>query len=152
MTACVCGMDGHVEELVLSCTIPLSPRSKQRPRFANGRVHTSRATVQWERDCRVYLRSVWTAPPLDGLVRVDIVAVFKRPRRLEAKRHPDGRIPKPSTPDWDNVAKIVGDSGNKIIWSDDGCIWDGRCRKYYAARNEQPGVELRVWRTTNAEA
>jgi len=42
-------------------------------------------------------------------VRVDIVAVMKRPQRLQRKKDPPGRVEHASRADLDNVVKAVLD-------------------------------------------
>jgi len=79
-------------------------------------------------------------------VIVDLVFVMPRPKRLDGKTKPQGRIPHGSKPDKDNLCKSVFDGLNGFLWRDDSLIYDGRVAKFYAARNETPHVELVIWR------
>ena len=81
-------------------------------------------------------------------MRVDIVAVFPRPQRLQAKRHPDGLCAKYSRPDLDNVAKACLDGiglATGLIWKDDGQVQTLRAEAYYAERDQSPRTELVIY-------
>jgi Holliday junction resolvase RusA-like endonuclease len=65
--------------------------------------------------------------PLDGLIRLDVQFFCKTHRRL----------------DFDNLAKLVGDAGNGIVWQDDSQIVDGRIKVERGATN--PRTELTVY-------
>ncbi len=72
------------------------------------------------------------APPLDGPIAIEISAIYpwptswsKRKRAVPASRW------KVSTPDYDNIAKLCGDSLNTIAWVDDARICSASIRKYY---------------------
>ena len=45
-------------------------------------------------------------------------------------------------PDFDNIAKLVGDALNGLVWTDDKLIVEARVRKIYGL---QPKIVLTVW-------
>lgn len=81
--------------------------------------------------------------PLDGALRVDIVALWPRPKS-RPKRLGTQNDWRPSRPDADNVAKAVFDAGNGVLWTDDALIVDVRIRKGIHAAGEGPRVEVTI--------
>lgn len=84
-------------------------------------------------------------PVLNEPIRVDFTFVMPRPKKFDAKRFGNGRIPFARTPDRDNLEKSVCDALNGLLWADDAIIYDGRTVKLYAARDELPHLEIVVW-------
>jgi len=105
------------------------------------------------RDCaqRAMLAAGLTQP-LDGPLVLRIIAVYPRLacQCVRAKRTglllggmTEGRIPKPSRPDWDNLGKSISDGINASgLWTDDARVFDGRVVKRFAASGEFPHVEV----------
>ncbi|MDP6942737.1 MAG: RusA family crossover junction endodeoxyribonuclease, partial [Myxococcota bacterium] len=100
----------------LRVTIPGPPVPKGRPRFTvrggRARTYTDPKTVQYEH------RVAWTISaatrsrelaPSGTPVRVDVLAVFPRPKRLQRQKDPAGLVPHTVRPDLDNVVKAVLD-------------------------------------------
>ena len=100
--------------------------------------------------------------PLFGAYVVEAVAVFHRPRfaptyvrtengRKVRRPYPlpwtDDRRPYLATPDYDNLAKGVGDclEAAKVLSNDSTLFW-GTSTKWYAAVGELPHTEIRLWR------
>jgi Holliday junction resolvase RusA-like endonuclease len=75
---------------------------------------------------------------------VDFVFVMPRPKKFDAKKYGDGRLPFGAKPDRDNILKSCQDALNGILWRDDSLIYDGRLAKFYAAKNEVPHVEITI--------
>ena len=73
-----------------------------------------------------------------GPLRVEMVAVFTRPRRVKI----DGRTPHDKRPDLDNVVKSAIDGLSRHF--DDGRVVEIRAQKFYAARGEEPHVTIIV--------
>lgn len=132
---------------VLTVEVPGVPVAKGRPRVTRtGHAYTPTKTRDYERLVAGLVRhAMGNSAPLDGPLRLDLVAVFPRPRRLMARRHPDGRIAHTVKPDADNLIKSIVDGAEK-----GGAILnDSRiCRlvveKWHAARGEEPGVWMRL--------
>lgn len=81
---------------------------------------------------------------------VDVECVFSRPPS-HLTTSGELRSTAPAWPglrcgDWDNLAKGVADAITKTaaVWHDDALVVDGRCRKRYAARGENPRTIVTV--------
>lgn len=92
--------------------------------------------------------------PLDTALVLRIVAVYPR-LSCQVKRNKrtgellggwsEGRIPKDTKPDFDNLAKSICDGISASgLWTDDARVFDGRVRKFYAAIGEAPHVEVTI--------
>ena len=51
---------------------------------------------------------------------------------------------KPSKPDGDNVAKLVLDAMNELVWRDDSQVVSLEVLKMIAAGDEQPHLEITI--------
>lgn len=143
--------------------IPLDPFGKPAPR---ARVRPIRglskrnviAQVYNSREAEAYMRAAGAFmlkarnesgvfAPLDGLLRVELFAFHGDvPARLR-KQHESGVLLRKGTkPDTDNIQKIIGDAGNKILWVDDAQIAEWSASKWYAQKDTAPRVELVVHR------
>lgn len=145
---------------------PMLPRAKARPRAVSigghARVYPDRKTVRWEQALAVYASQVLPSEPLDGSLRVDILAVFPRPKRL-LKRwarppkdkpgygpdglwcHPTGFLWHTTIPDADNIRKAVLD-GLRPFWRDDRLVCAGETRKVYAEATGRSRVVVLIAR------
>jgi Holliday junction resolvase RusA-like endonuclease len=82
-------------------------------------------------------------------VRVDILAVFKRPKRLDRKKDPPGLVPHVVRPDLDNVAKAILDAiGIAGLWDDDGQVTVLRAEAAFSEKDQEPRVELTIYLPT----
>lgn len=90
-------------------------------------------------------------PMLTGAIGIEIKVYFEPPGSWSAvKRHRaihgiDG-VMHTVKPDYDNLAKTIGDALNGIVWKDDAQIVDAHIRKLYSSR---PGLALRVFELKN---
>lgn len=129
-----------------SLILEIEPMGKPSIRSGARGMHWPKRYVKQAERCRNAFKIWWSGrEPLDGALALEIVAVKKRPTSLDAKRHPDGRIPLAAKPDADNISKAVCDaltSAGVIV--DDNLIADLRVRKFYASRGEQPSIEIRI--------
>ena len=132
--------------------IPVAqPRQRHRVIQANGRAFATNYLPKsdpvntFKAACQMTVSSL-NIDLITEPVIVDFVFVMPRPKRLDGKTKPQGRVPHGSKPDKDNLAKSVFDSLNGILWRDDSLIYDGRLAKFYAAKNENPHVELTIWK------
>ena len=129
-----------------SVTIPGPPIGKGRPRATvrggQVRTYTPKRTQLWEARASVVLRDAWgKRAPLDGPVRVKILALFPRPGRMVWKRKPMPRAPFVSSPDADNVLKAVLDAAEKAgVLRNDRTVYAVSMEKLYASGAEGPGV------------
>jgi len=125
--------------------IPGNPVAKGRPRARvfNGRVHlyTPAKTKYYEQKVqRTAQRAslVSTEQP----IRIDILAVTKRPQRLCRKKDPDGLIYRPAKPDGDNIRKAILDGLSMFF--DDKQVVSGETVCLYAAKNSDGYAVVRI--------
>lgn len=122
-------------------TVPGDPVAKARPRvtMAGGkpRAYTPSKTAGYE--AAVALASEGSRPDevIDGPVFVGVVAIFRRPKRLQRRKDPGSLIAHTKRPDLDNVVKAVLD-GLDHWWRDDAQVFHVDASKYYAERTGTP--------------
>ena len=97
--------------------IHTKPLPKSRPRFANGRAYTPKATRDYEELLRWHFRAVFS-DPFRGDVAVKIVFMTA------------------SRADVDNLAKAVLDAGNGFLYRDDSQVKALDIRKLKSDREE----------------
>lgn len=133
--------------------IPVAqPRQRHRVIHANGKsfahnytptkdpVNAFKAAVQ------LAASQAYSGPPLVGPLRVTIVFVMPRPKAMVWKRRPMPRVFDTRKPDRDNLMKSFQDALNGLLWVDDSQICDGAVAKFVAAGDEQPHVQVAIWR------
>jgi Holliday junction resolvase RusA-like endonuclease len=141
--------------MMLTFTVPGRPVAKGRPRFARRgdyvTTYTPDATVRYEDLVAFYGREAMrlgNAGCTSEPVRVELVAVFPRPGRLNRRKDPAGRMVMDSRAagtDIDNVAKAILDGlqrGGLLV--DDKQVVELLARKVYAAKGEEACVEVVV--------
>ena len=131
------------------CLIPGPPIGKGRPRAtkmgAHIRLYTPQRTVEWEKSAALLARNAWMRAPSEDYCKLEVVAVFPRPKRLLRKKDPDSRMWHGSKPDIDNVVNSVADSLVMAgVIRDDTQVVEIHARKVYAAKSEGPGGEVRL--------
>ena len=130
--------------------LPGPPRGKGRPRFGRRgefvAVWTDKKTLSYEESLSEagVMAMAGQEPRLGALsVRIDaamaIPESWSRRKRQEAL---SGDLMPTGKPDFDNIAKIVGDALNKIVWKDDSQIIVSSFRKFYSG---SPGLTVSVW-------
>lgn len=114
-------------------TIPGKPFGKQRHRVGvvagRARAFDTAENRSFEQKVAELARPLFPAP-IEGPVRLRVVAVFEIPKSWPKKRQAaalDGYHTQ--KPDRDNIEKAVQDGLNRIAWRDDGQVADGRCVK-----------------------
>lgn len=131
------------------CLVPGPPIGKGRPRATtmggHVRLYTPKKTADWERSAALLARNAWMRAPSEDLCKLEVVAVFSRPKRLLRKKDPEERLWHGSKPDIDNVVKSVADSLVMAgVIRDDTQVVEIHARKVYASKSEGPGVEVRL--------
>lgn len=145
---------GNGEEgLRISFIVPgvpvAQPRQRHRTYRVGGRtivgnyVASDSPIHTWKSLIRIEAAKAYSGPPLDGFIRLKVTCVWPRTKALLAKRAPDGRIPKSTKPDFDNVVKAVCDALNGW-WADDARVCEATIYKHYASRDESPHAEIEV--------
>lgn len=122
-------------------TILGEPAGKGRPRFSTvtGTAVTPEKTARYENLVKVEYRRQCgdTFFPEKHPLSILIYAFYGIPKSTSKKKTQamlNGEIRPVKTPDYDNVAKIVSDSLNKIAYHDDAQIVDCIVRKFYSDR------------------
>ena len=132
-------------------TVPGEPFGKQRPVVVDGNAFTPKKTViyenlvktEYERQCR------GQRFPDNAVLDARITAYYSIPKSTSKKKRQmmlDHRIRPSKTPDTDNIAKAILDSGNGIIYKDDKQVVDLQVRKFYS---EQPRVVVTIQEATS---
>ncbi len=94
--------------------IPGEPVAKGRPRFTkNGGVYTPKKTLDAESDIGWALKA--ECREVDAVSRFSVSLEFWTKKRA----------------DIDNLAKLVLDAANGVIWADDSQVWALRALKVY---------------------
>jgi Holliday junction resolvase RusA-like endonuclease len=87
-------------------------------------------------------RAMHGAQPLDGPVDLKVEARYPWPKSMtRKKRELPGAYWRTGRPDFDNLAKIVGDALNNIAWLDDAQIAFASVSKVYS---DIPGLKVGV--------
>lgn len=80
--------------------------------------------------------------PMEGDIALDIVAHMPMPTSWsKARKRRAAGQPCAVKPDIDNIAKIIADALNGIVYIDDARIWSLSCRMIYA---DQPRTAISV--------
>ena len=118
--------------------IPMVPVPKGRPRMTrSGHVYTPQTTHDAENVVRGYIKRAWDRPPLLGAVGVSMIFWLPKPKTVK-RSQPTGR------PDADNLAKLVMDAANRLLWQDDAQIVNLQVSKHYCSGGGEPGIDLEV--------
>lgn len=123
------------------------PQGKARPRFTRfGKPYTPKKTEDYEQ----YIREVfmdcyprWNKP-LETDLKIIIVALFEPAKSYSKRKTADcleGLIRPHKKPDLDNIAKVVLDALNGLVYADDKQVTDLRIRKRY---DTVARVEIRI--------
>lgn len=84
------------------------------------------------------------APVIEDAVRVEIVAVFPRPKVLTKKTTTNPRQPHTMRPDADNIAKAVLDAMRGALWNDDDQVAQLEVAKWIGEPGEPGETTIRV--------
>lgn len=142
---------------MIKFTIPGKPFAKQRARASNKngktRMYTPTETVNYETLVQMYFKQAY--PNFRGLyeraIYLEVIAYFpilkSTPKKLlEAMESEKFRHIK--KPDFDNVAKIISDALNFVVFKDDCQVSDTVIRKRYS---KNPRVEVSIWEVDNVD-
>lgn len=79
-----------------------------------------------------------------GPVKVEIFALFTRPKSKTRKTKPNDPYEHTKKPDCDNIAKAVKDALTGVLWRDDSQVYDLRVRKWVGDGSQPPRTEITV--------
>lgn len=119
-------------------TIPGKALGKQRPRMTRrGRVFTPQKTINFENLVKMCYQQERGEVYLEGALRC-VITVYKMiPKAMPKYKRVlalEGKLRPQTTPDWDNIGKIICDALNKIAYDDDKQICSATVDKYYSER------------------
>ena len=143
----------------ISVEVPGVPVAKGRPRFkayARNRVkvYADAKTKRYEEAVAVHVAAHTRGKllaPAGTPVRLDVLAVYPRPQRLNRVKDPSGLIPKCNKHhgDLDNHVKAVMDGINQAgLWDDDGQVQCIRAEAVYAEKGQRPRTRISVFLRT----
>lgn len=113
-------------------SIPGKPRPKARPRAGQFGFFTPKETEAEEAFVRqLGSKAMQGRSPSVGPMKVSIEAVFDFPASWPSRVKEMRNLPHVSTPDLDNIAKLILDALNGIVYADDGQICELVLRKRY---------------------
>lgn len=124
------------------------PRQRHRVCTNNGRAMVCNYTPAkdpvnaYKRAIQICARQAYSGTPIDGAVRVSLVAVFERPKSRCKKQN--SREPKTTKPDIDNLQKSVFDALNGIVWRDDSCVCAVLAVKELCGDGEEPHTSILI--------
>lgn len=136
----------------LSATPPIvitlsgEPRAVGRPRFARktGHAYTPAETRKYQSALRLAAQDVMgDNRPLEGPLKVLVVALFPIPKSFSKKKHAaalEGKLLPTVKPDADNLLKQL-DSFNQVVWRDDKQITSATVVKHYS---DKPLLHIEV--------
>ena len=134
--------------MVIMFTVPGEPKGKGRPRLGrSGHAYTPHDTAVYENLVKVCFKEKYPKHvPLDpdAEVRAEIIAFYSIPKSVSKKKRNDmlmGFARPKKKPDCDNIAKIICDALNGIVYHDDSQVVDLEIRKYYS---DEPKVKIRM--------
>jgi Holliday junction resolvase RusA-like endonuclease len=121
-----------------SCTLPIPPFAKGRPRFGKGFTYTPAKTRAQEKALKLLLMRAFAGRQImTGALAASITFSIKRPRSVSKTRRPWPSV----RPDLDNYVKAVMDAANGILWEDDSQVCCLNVEKRYS---EIAGVWIAV--------
>jgi Holliday junction resolvase RusA-like endonuclease len=134
--------------MMLELTIYIVPAPWKRMGFNRkmGHFYTRKKVSDFQAAIRAeWSRKYGGRAPMRGPVRLEVLFIMPRPKRMIWKTKPMPRVPHIQTPDADNLIKNIKDALNRIAWADDKLIYDEHSQKYWAAGDEAPHIQLKVW-------
>lgn len=120
-------------------TIDGPPMGKERPRVTKRGTYTPKKTLEREDYIKLLVRQQWSKSPWSGAVKLNIHIVYRRPKRLPKDRYwPSCR------PDGDNVEKLILDSLNGVLYTDDSNVVSVSWLRRYTVGLEEPHTDVEV--------
>lgn len=145
-----------IVEFTVPCVPAGQPRSRSSVFAGRSRVYNPTTigkgdrkrphpAVEFKASLRHAASAAYSGRPLHGPTRVDVEAVFPRPKSLIWKRKPMPRLLHTAKPDRDNLDKCVLDALTQAgVIRDDAQVCGGEIWKWVASGDEQPHVVVRV--------
>ncbi len=141
---------------MIRLTIAGEPSAQTRPRAQRRgqgiHIHDTQDTVEARAYARRQVENQWgNRRPLEGMLKISVVAIFACPKSHERKREPPALRFKPNGKDIDNIAKFYMDVLNGLVYGDDSQVCSLKAAKFYAAQGDRPMTVIEVRRIKAAE-
>ena len=131
--------------MVFSFSLPVECKSCPRPRHGRHGSYMPSDYTKWKRSTAALIRSGWKLDPLDQPLTLSVDMVFARPKRLQRKKDPDGRLPRCSKADTDNYLKSVMDAIETAgVVRNDSLFWNVSARQWYGRKDENPNITISI--------
>lgn len=130
---------------VIGFTVPGEPVGKGRPRMSKFGVYTPARTKAYEDRVKICCRNVYKGEPKTGEIKAEIVAYYSIPKSRSKKWKElaeAGLVHPTKKPDCDNIAKIILDALNGIVYVDDSAVTELVVVKKYS---DIPRVEVKIY-------
>ena len=125
----------------MKVVIPMPPKSKGRPRFANGHAYTPKETREYEEAVQKIVKTVISAP-FTTSIRLTLHFFLDTPKSWSKRKTESalkGEIRPASRPDIDNLCKAIMDALNGGIgYNDDKQIVELHAYEWYG----EPRTEI----------
>lgn len=133
---------------MVSLTIPGEPKGKQRPRWGKHGTYTPKDTVSYE----TYIKELFVIKypdfePMTGPLVISLLIAVSIPASMSKKKKAliaSGDLLPIKKPDYDNVAKVVGDALESVAYKRDAQIVSAVINKDYSDR---PRLEIKIEET-----
>jgi crossover junction endodeoxyribonuclease RusA len=79
---------------------------------------------------------------MTGAVRLSIAFYMPRPKKYTTPKKVD--TPCITMPDWDKLARAIGDALSQVVYRDDSQIVEAIIGKYYCGLTDAPHIDVRV--------
>lgn len=130
---------------MINLTVPGEPQGKLRAKWAAKGIYTPTKTVNYE----TYIKQLFvTKYPdfilLEGPLRIRLLIFYTIPNSASKKRKrmmESSELLPTKIPDYDNVAKTVGDALEKLAYKNDSQLCKAEIDKRYSRR---PRLEIRI--------
>ena len=130
---------------MLHLIIPIEPEGKREARRnRNGQVFKHPATRISMNLIADHVKRQFQGEPLDEPIRIEIHCYRTRPISCPTREYAATK------PDYDNIAKLVGDALEGVLWVNDSRIVDARIIKRYAPTGASGWIEIMVTRCVDA--
>lgn len=126
--------------------IPGTPVPKARPRvLKNGMSYTPKKTADYEQLVKDIYGITPHGEPLEGGLLLKADFYFPIPKsytKAQRSAIEDGKLPKTTRPDLDNLVKSVTDALNGLAYQDDSQIIMIKAKKYYTEGKGYADISL----------
>jgi Holliday junction resolvase RusA-like endonuclease len=129
------------------------PRQRHRIIQAKGRIFSTNYTPakdpvnEYKYQVRETAKKHMQGEPLwEGALGMVVEVYLPRPKIMDGKKWPPGRVYHSGKKDIDNLFKSVADALTGIVYRDDGQICNMMVKKFYHERDNMPRVFVRIWK------